>query len=147
MKPKYKIVGFYTDEEKRVRPRTRRRRARAPATKPIREVTREIINEKLDKMVAEKMLETKRVKPIVVPDKSVKRVAANTSSGTTPVLHPAKVEQRKALADQIKKKGTILELHGGSGNLTKEVYAPKAKKVVRYRWRLSIPGISPVSQR
>lgn len=44
---------------------------------------------------AQKVLETENVKPLIVPDKPAKRVPMD--GGTTPLLHPAKVEQRKAV--------------------------------------------------
>jgi len=55
----------------------------------------------------------------------------NTASESgAPDLHPVKLEQRQRLADWIKEKGTVLELYAGKGNLSKNVYARKAKRLV-----------------
>ena len=59
-----------------------------------------------------------------------KKRTYTTDSSNCPQLHPAKLEQRKVLADEMKSKGTVLEVFAGKGHLTKEVYAPKAEKVV-----------------
>lgn len=70
------------------------------------------------------------VQPIMEPKKGTKRRSYQTPHQSCPELHPAKLAQRKALADKMTSKGTVLELYAGKGGLTKEVYAKKANKVV-----------------
>jgi hypothetical protein len=47
----------------------------------------------------------------------------------SPDLSPAKKWQRRALAEHMNK-GTVLELFAGKGNLSKNVWAPKASKLI-----------------
>lgn len=48
-----------------------------------------------------------------------------------PELHPEKLRQRRELANQLKRKGDVLEVFAGEGELTEEVYANrKVGKVV-----------------
>jgi hypothetical protein len=52
-----------------------------------------------------------------------------TPQSTCPELTPSKAVQRTELAGKVNG-GTILETHAGKGNLSKEVYAKKADKLV-----------------
>lgn len=70
-----------------------------------------------------------QIQPITKED-GTKRRTYETGHTSCPDLHPAKLAQRKALADRMKKKGTVLEVYAGKGGLTKTVYAKKAEKVV-----------------
>jgi len=70
------------------------------------------------------------VQPIINPKMGDKKRSYETPHGSCPELHPAKVAQRKALADKITSKGTVLEVYAGKGNLSREVYAKKANEVV-----------------
>jgi hypothetical protein len=53
----------------------------------------------------------------------------NTPSQTAMELTPSKAAQRTELANKISG-GTVLELQAGKGNLSKQVYAPVADKIV-----------------
>ena len=47
-----------------------------------------------------------------------------------PALHPAKQLQREQLVSMLPRKGTILELYAGRGNLSKSVYSKNADKLI-----------------
>jgi len=47
-----------------------------------------------------------------------------------PALHPAKQLQREQLTSMLPKKGTVLELYAGRGNLSKSVYSKNADKLI-----------------
>jgi 16S rRNA G966 N2-methylase RsmD len=60
----------------------------------------------------------------------IKRVSTGRiDKRTSPVLYPAKREQRQELVEDVKG-GTVLEVYGGKGHLTKDVYHGKVKESI-----------------
>jgi 16S rRNA G966 N2-methylase RsmD len=59
-----------------------------------------------------------------------RRTTYETPMRSAPKLHPAKLAQRKALANGLRRRGTVLELYAGKGNLTRGVYASKADRLI-----------------
>jgi len=126
-----RVVGFYSrgrGRRRTVHPITARTRSRSVQVRRVDPVVESWPS--LQEAAGWRLTKRGTWEPIRGKRAAKRKTYATPWGNTAPSLHRVKLEQRKALLDWMDRRGTILELYAGRGNLTRNLYASRAKKLI-----------------